>query len=73
MRDTASGGRRVRLHRLPPLGPGILTVGEVAETLGVDEEAAMVALVELGCRGFAVTDLSAWRITEAGRLALAER
>jgi hypothetical protein len=69
MRDTA-GGRRVRLHRLPPLGPGILTVQEVAESLGVDEEAAMVALLELACRGLAATDLSAWRITEVGLEAL---
>jgi hypothetical protein len=69
MRDTA-GGRRVRLHRLPPLGPGILTVQEVAESLGVVEEAAMVALLELGCRGLAATDRSAWRITEVGLEAL---
>jgi hypothetical protein len=64
--DTAGGGR-VRLRLLPPLvGPGIVTVQELAADLGVDQEEAMVALVELGCRGLAATDLSAWRITERG-------
>jgi hypothetical protein len=69
--DTAGGGR-VRLRLLPPLlGPGIVTVQELAASLGVDEEAATYALLELGCRGYATTDLSAWRITERGLEALA--
>jgi hypothetical protein len=59
--DTGIGERVVTLRRRPPYGADAVTVHEFAEELGVDEEAAMTALVDLGCRGLAETDLHRWR------------
>ena len=59
--DTGIGERVVTLRPRPPYGAEAVTVHEVTEAVGIDVEAAMTTLVDLGCRGLVETNLDYWR------------
>jgi hypothetical protein len=60
--DTDGGDRRVRLHHSPPFDEDEgVTLQVMAKALGVDEESAMVKLIDAACHGWLECDLLRWR------------
>jgi hypothetical protein len=59
--DAAAGDRHVRLRLLEPFDDEGSTLREIADGLDVDEETAMMALLDAACHGWIETDLHRWR------------